>query len=215
MTASLLQQLNDEMAVVVAQVRRSLVKISRDGGGVGSGTIWHPDGLILTNAHVVQGRPDTLKVSLPDGLTLPAHLLALDEKHDLAALSVKTTGLPTIELGDSKSLRPGEWVLGVGHPWGVTGAVTAGAIIDVGERLEGGWPHGELLQVGLHLRPGHSGGPLVDVHGRLVGISTMINGPDVGLAIPLHVVKRFLRRALGSGPDTVPPAEAASTSAYI
>ena len=81
---------------------------------------------------------------------------------------------------------------------GVSGAVTAGAVIDVGGSVEGSLPHGELIQIGLHLRPGHSGGPLVDVQGRLVGINTMINGPDVGLAIPLHTVKDFLREALGS-----------------
>ena len=102
-------------------------------------------------------------------------------------------------------------MLGVGHPWGVEGAVTAGAVIAVGAGLENAWPHGELVQVGLHLRPGHSGGPLVDVHGRLVGISTMINGPDVGLAIPLQVVKQFLRRALGSASEVEPTA----TAAYI
>lgn len=88
-------------------------------------------------------------------------------------------------------------MLALGHPWGVTGAVTAGVIIGVGPVLEMSLPQQELIQVSLHLRPGHSGGPLVDVHSRLVGINAMMPGPDVGLAVPVHAVKDFLRRALG------------------
>jgi len=195
---SVLEQVNREMAEVVERVRGSLVQISNGPGSVGSGTIWREDGLILTNAHVVHGRQHSLKVTLPDGRTLPASVLAYDPAHDLAALSVEATGLPAIRAGDSQTLQPGEWVLGVGHPWGVAGAVTAGAVIDVGATVEGRFPHGELVQVGLHLRPGHSGGPLVDVQGRLVGISTMINGPDVGLAVPVHVVQAFLEKVLAA-----------------
>jgi S1-C subfamily serine protease len=88
-------------------------------------------------------------------------------------------------------------VLAVGHPWGVPGAVTGGVVINTGPPPEIS-RRGELIQVGLHLRPGHSGGPLVDVRGRLVGINTMIAGPEVGLVIPVHVVKNFLRETLGA-----------------
>lgn len=191
--SELLQQLNLEMSSVVDDVRRSLVQITNGRRGAGAGTIWHSDGLIVTNAHVVGHR--SLKVSLPDGRTLPARVLAHDATRDLAALAVDASDLPTIELGKSEELQPGQWVLALGHPWGVAGAVTAGVIINVGPPPEIQVPHGELIQVGLHLRPGHSGGPLVDVHGRLVGINTMMNGPNVGLAVPVHVVKGFLQRA--------------------
>jgi serine protease Do len=193
--SNLLQQLNLEMASVVENVRSSLVQITNGRHGAGAGTIWHSDGLILTNAHVVGRRG--LRVTLPDGRTLPARLLAHDASLDLAALAVDATNLPTIELGKSKHLRPGQWVLALGHPWGVTGAVTAGVVIGVGPVLEMSLPQQELIQVSLHLRPGHSGGPLVDVHSRLVGINAMMAGPDVGLAVPVHAVKGFLRRALG------------------
>jgi serine protease Do len=192
--SSLWQQLNDEMSSAVGNVRRSLVQINNGRGGVGAGTLWHAAGLIITNAHVA-GRA-SLKVTLPDGRTLPARVLAQDVERDLAALSINADELPTIDLGNSKQLQPGEWVLAMGHPWGVLGAVTAGIVIDVGPPPE--IPsRGEFIQVGLHLRPGHSGGPLVDVRGRLVGINTMIAGPEVGLAIPVHVVKNFLREELG------------------
>jgi S1-C subfamily serine protease len=197
----LLQQLNAELSAVTDGVCRSLVQITNGRRGSGAGTIWHPDGLILTNAHVVARR--SLRVSLPSGpaqpaQVLPARLLAYSRSLDIAALSVDAKGLPAIELGNSRDLQPGQWVLAMGHPWGVIGAATVGVVIDVGLPPEMPGLGRELIQVDLPLRPGYSGGPLVDVHGRLVGINTMMAGPEVGLAVPVHEVKRFLRRALGS-----------------
>ncbi len=192
--ANLLRQMNGELAAVAGEARRSLVTIGNGRSGVGAGTIWHSDGLILTNAHVVQLSAPL--VSLPDGRSTPARILAHDDKLDLAALGVDASGLPTIELGKSKQLRPGQWVLALGHPWGVAGAATAGVIIGMGPPPEMGWPNRELIHASLRLRPGHSGGPMVDTHGRLVGINTMMAGPEVALAVPLHVVKAFLHQAL-------------------
>jgi serine protease Do len=199
-----LQQLNDELASVVDRARGALVQISNGSGGNGAGTIWHPAGLIVTNAHVVAQFTRygatvsrALNVTLPDGHTLPAKVLAADPERDLAALSVLADDLPTIELGNSRKLHPGQWVLAVGHPWGVEGAVTGGIVIGVGAALPELPQSGkEWIAVSLHMRPGHSGGPLVDVDGRLVGINTMIAGPDIGFAIPLHEVTTFLKREL-------------------
>jgi S1-C subfamily serine protease len=195
--SNLWQQLNGDMSAIVENVRHSLVQISNGRRGAGAGTIWHADGLIVTNAHVIAGH-EGLKVTLPNGATLPARVLAADPDHDIAALSIEANNLPTIMLGDSRQLQPGQWVLALGHPWGVLGAATAGIVIDTGRPPEMPANRGEFVQVGLHLRPGHSGGPLVDVQGRLVGINTMITGPEVGLAVPVHTVKDFLRQALGS-----------------
>lgn len=203
-----LHQLDEEMAAVVERVRQSLVHISNGREGHGAGTIWHADGLVVTNAHVVQNREP--KVTLPDGRTLPARILARDTGLDLAALRVDASGLPTVDLGESTRLRPGELVMAIGHPWGVEGAVTTGVVIGAG----GEWPElprpggrqvaqgpagseREWVVASLHVRPGHSGGPMVDVHGRLVGINTIMAGPGVGVAVPVHVVKRFLQQALG------------------
>lgn len=195
--SDVLQHLNTELASVVASVRHSLVHVQNGPAGAGAGTIWHPDGLILTNAHVARRR--RLRVALPDGRTLPARILAHDRELDLAALAVDASGLPTIELGDSRRLQPGQWVLALGHPWGVPGAVSAGVVTGVGPHLpEMPLAHREWIAASLHLRPGHSGGPLVDALGRLVGINTIMAGPDVGLAVPVHVVKAFLRDAVGS-----------------
>ena len=192
---TLLQQLNREITEVVAKAKCCLVRIENDGQGAGAGTIWHPQGLVLTNSHVA-GR-GTLRVILADGRTLPAAVLANDTGLDLAALSVTATDLPNIELGDSSRLKPGQLVLALGHPWGVIGAVTAGVVIGSGSQ----WPElppskREWVTVALNVRPGNSGGPLIDVHGRLVGMNTVMTGPEVGLAIPVHVVKRFLQQAV-------------------
>ena len=201
-----IQSFNLQMSAVIEKVRQSLVQLTNGHQGSGAGTIWHPEGLILTNAHVVSGRraargyaasDRALQVALWDGRIFPAQLLACDEKLDLAALAIKVTALPTIELGNSRALKAGSWVVAVGHPWGITGAASAGVVIDVGVPLELPRYPGELIQVGLQLRPGHSGGPLVDSDGRLVGINTMIAGPQVGLAIPINVVKQFLKENLG------------------
>lgn len=196
--STLLQQLNSEMGDVAENARRSLVQVRSGGQGGGAGAIWHPDGLIVTNAHVV--RNDALQVTLPDGSNLPARILAHDTDRDLAALSVDASGLPAIELGDSRALRPGQWVMALGHPWGVAGAATGGVVIGVGADLpEMSQPDREWIAVSLHLRPGHSGGPLVDDKGRLVGINTMMMGLEVGMAVPVHVAKAFVKEELGSG----------------
>jgi S1-C subfamily serine protease len=184
------------MAAIIDAARRSLVHVHNGQRGSAAGTMWHSDGLVLTNAHAVNGR--RLAVSLANGQRLPARLLAQDRANDIAALSVDARGMPAIAIGDSRQLRPGEWVLAVGHPWGVSGAATAGVIAGLGHGLPE-MPRGdrEWIAVSLHLRPGHSGGPLLDAHGKLVGINTIMAGPDLGLAVPVHVVKEFLRRASG------------------
>ena len=194
---TLLQQVNDELGDLVTGVRRSLVKIQSGDRGGGAGSIWHPEGLIVTNAHVVRTRMP--QVLLPDGTKLAAQVLAHDRHLDVAVLSVAETGLPSIELGDSRGLKPGQWVTALGHPWGLQGAATGGVVIGVGTDLpEMPEDDRELIVVGLQLRPGYSGGPLVDDRGRLVGLNTMMVGPDVGVAVPVQVVKQFLRERLGS-----------------
>lgn len=195
--ASLLHALNDDLASVVEDAQHSLVVVRSAATGAGAGTIWHPDGLIVTSGHVIQRTP--ISVMLPDGLELLARLLAHDPGRDLAALSIEARDLPAIPLGESRTLRPGQWVLALGHPWGVRGSVTAGTVIGSGSE----WPEPPMdgrdwIVVGLHYRPGYSGGPLLDVQGRLVGINTMMMGPGVGAAVPVHVAKEFLKQAFAA-----------------
>jgi S1-C subfamily serine protease len=201
---SLLQQFSDGMADVFDQVRRSVVQITDGQGSVGAGTICHADGLIITNAHVVSQRDHRgvinlrdLSVILPDGRSLQATTISIDPENDLAALSIDAENLPAIRVGDSATVRPGQAALAVGHPWGVRDALTAGVVISVGGDLPEMYTGREWIALNLQLRPGHSGGPLVDTSGRLIGVNTMITGPEVGFAIPSKTVKVFLKETLG------------------
>jgi serine protease Do len=191
---NILQQWNSEATALVRQVRASLVRVSNGPSGAGSGLVWSSEGLILTNAHVVHQRSPV--VTLPGGRELTARVLAHDPRRDLALLAVKASGLAPLPLGDSQQLAPGTLVYAVGHPWGVANAVTAGIVIgggaDMPEMARG---QREWLMVSLVLRPGNSGGPLVDAAGRLLGVNTIMTGPVVGGAIPVHVVRAFLLEA--------------------
>ncbi len=192
--STLAERLNAELADTVLAARRSLVRIS-SGPGAGAGIIVRPEGIILTNAHVIGH--GAIQATLADGRTLPARLLARDPDLDLAALAVDAGGLPAIEIGDSKQLRPGQWVLALGHPWGIVGAVTAGVVTNVGTQAADLLPsRREWVTVSLELRPGYSGGPLVDADGRLVGLNTIMAGLGVGLAVPTQAITEFLREKL-------------------
>ncbi len=184
--------LQEDLATVAASAQASMVQIRSGRDGAGTGTIGSVDGLVLTNAHVVQHH--RMQVVLQDGRRLEAQVEAFDPRLDLAALRVSAHDLPAIRLGSSGQLRAGELVLAVGNPWGVEGGATLGIVIGIGADLpENPQPWRELIAVSLHLRPGHSGGPLVDAHGNLVGINTMMAGPEVGLAVPVDAVKQFLK----------------------
>ena len=193
---SVLEKFDSQLAMLIARAQKSLVQVHVDGRGNGAGTIVHGDGLIVTNAHVVQRRRP--RITLANGRKLTGSLLASDERLDLAAVSVEAENLPVIPLANGKGVKTGQMVIALGHPWGVQGASTAGMVIALGKPLDRLPYEGPLIQVGCHLRPGHSGGPMIDDQGRLVGINTMIAGPQVGLAIPIQTVKRFLKTALGS-----------------
>lgn len=192
-----INKLNLNLGELVENAKGSLVVIRSGGRGVGAGSIWHPSGLVITNAHVTaQG---SLMVSLPCGTELPARVLASDKEQDIAVLEIDAQDLPVIELGDSKGLAAGQWVMAMGHPLGVHGAVSKGVVIEVGSNLPEAPGNGrEWIAASLSLRPGHSGGPLLDARGRMVGINTIMAGPNVGLAVPVHVVKKFLKEKLGS-----------------
>jgi S1-C subfamily serine protease len=189
---TVLENLNTEITDISERIQASLVRVTNGKRGAGAGTIFQSDGLIVTNAHVVGKGP--VKIALPDGQEKDAEILALDRNRDLAMLKIQTQGLSTLPLGDSNSLRAGEWVMAFGHPWGIQGAATAGVIIGLGDQLPERPRFGkDWIAVNLHYRPGHSGGPLVDGSGRLIGINTLMTGPNVGLAIPIHEVVTFLQ----------------------
>jgi S1-C subfamily serine protease len=210
MVSTLLQQINADAAALNARVLNSLVQINNGQRGVGAGAIWRSDGLIMTNAHVILGRrgqvSSHLSVTLRDGRDLPVRFLAYDTALDLAALQIDARDLPAIEIGDSRHLNAGDLVFALGFPWGVKGGATTGVVIGSGAELpEIGDSKREWVAASLHLRPGHSGGPMVDSTGKVIGINTMMNGPEVGIAIPAHVAEAFLRAVAAQPHQPVSP----------
>lgn len=167
---------------VIERLRRSTVQVLSGRGG-GSGVVWDADGLIVTNAHVAPGR--YAEIIDASGRRGTARIVKRDLERDLAALQVAAGNLEPADIGDSESLRSGEIVLAIGHPFGITGAVTLGTIHAAGE-------HSQWIQADVRLAPGNSGGILADAAGRVIGINTMIFH-GIGLAVPSNEVKRFLR----------------------
>lgn len=173
-------------AQVAAQVQASVVQIQTRQRGAGAGTIWRADGVIVTNHHVVPH--DTAQVTLADGRRYDATVVARDPQNDLAVLHIPADGLPAVTLRDARTLRPGEVVLAVGHPYGIHGALTVGVVSVAGASSGRGRA---LIQAGVLLGPGNSGGPLVDVYGRVAGINSMVHG-GLALAVPSYLAQRLV-----------------------
>jgi len=173
---------------IAERVRRFTVLVQPGGRGSGSGVVWSSDGLIITNAHVAQGRRPT--VTLWDGREFRAEVTERDPRRDLAALHIAVDDLVAASPADSTKVRPGELAIAVGNPLGFVGALTTGVVHTVaplrglGTRL---W-----VQADVRLAPGNSGGPLADVQGRVIGINTMVAG-RLSLAIPSNEVAQFLK----------------------
>jgi serine protease Do len=176
-------------------VRAWTVEVSTgDGDGRGGGVLWHPDGLVVTNAHVV-GDARRARVRLGDGVETAARVLVRDARRDVALLAAEPTTLPPMPLGNPAALRPGSIVLALGHPWGVAHALSLGVVHAVARDRRGAPRH---IAADVRLAPGNSGGPLVDATGRVVGINAMIVG-GLGVAIPVNVVGRVIRDAALAG----------------
>lgn len=165
---------------------------------LGSGVVVTSDGYILTNYHVVEGISNP-KVALPDGKTYAARLVGTDAETDLALLRVDATGLPAIAMGDSTALRVGAPVLAIGNPFDVGQTVTAGIVSALGRHGLGLNNYEDFIQTDAAINQGNSGGALIDLEGRLIGINTAIFSPDmsegfvgIGFAIPTSIIERVL-----------------------
>ena len=175
------------LADVALELQRCTVQVLSRRLSRGSGVIWQPDGLIVTNAHVA--RDDRVTVELADGRVMEAVRFHLDMRRDLAALRVDATDLPAVTVGDSDALRVGELVLAVGHPQGVVGALTTGVIhskSSTAPQRRQRW-----VIADIRLAPGNSGGPLSNAQGQVIGINTMI-ADGLARAVPSKEVERFL-----------------------
>jgi len=177
-----------DLASLAERLRRVTVEVSDGGESLGSGVLW-PRGCVVTNAHVA--RQSRVAVRLADGRRLEGRLVARDADADLALLRVPGTGIPTAMVADEDAARVGSFVVAIGHPFGVRGALTAGIIHAMGPIMPGGRP---WIQADVRLAPGNSGGPLADASGRVVGLNAMIVGA-LALAIPISRVTQFVRAA--------------------
>ncbi len=168
--------------------------------GNGSGVIIDAAGYILTNNHVVAGA-DEIRVTLNDGRTLPATLIGTDQYSDIAVLKVDADNLIPVRLGNSDTLRPGEWVLAVGSPLGFDHTVTLGIISAISRRVPDINLNLDFIQTDAAINPGNSGGPLVNLNGEVVGINTAISGrgQNIGFAIPVNVAKRVSESLIAHG----------------
>ena len=170
--------------------------------GQGSGFITRSDGVVLTNAHVVDGASD-VTVTLPDGRSYSGKVLGADPLTDVAVVKVVASKLPVAPLGDSARVRPGEWAIAIGNPLGLDNTVTAG-IISAVQRTNavGEGQRVPYIQTDAAVNPGNSGGPLIDDRGQVIGINTAIRqAPGAGLsfAIPINTASQIAAQILERG----------------
>jgi serine protease Do len=159
----------------------------------GSGFIISADGIVVTNNHVVKGAR-TLSVTLDDGTVLPAKVIGTDPRTDIAVLKISASHpLPFIQLGNSRDVKPGEWVVAMGNPFGLGGSVTAGIVSAVSRDIGAG-PYDQFIQVDAPINQGNSGGPLFTQDGKVIGMNTAILSPSggsvgIGFAIPSDMIR--------------------------
>jgi len=178
-----------DLATAAGALRQITVQVRTAGAGAGSGIVWRPDGLIVTNAHVARG--PRAAVELWDGRTFEAPVTARDPRRDLATLQIPAAGLPAATPGDPRALRVGDLVLAMGNPLGMVGALAVGIVHAVEGRDGAGGRGPRWIRADVRLAPGNSGGPLADARGHVVGVNTLIAG-GLGCAVPTTTVERFL-----------------------
>lgn len=175
------------------------------GEGVGSAFVYDPNGLIITNNHVIEGASE-IYVVFDRKRQVKATIVGRDPRTDVAVIRVEEKNLPYLPLGDSESVRVGDWVMAIGNPFGLSHTVSAGIISAKGRTIqdvkgldEAGYY--DFLQTDASINPGNSGGPLLDMAGRVVGMNTAIRAKanSIGFAIPVNMIKELLPRLLADG----------------
>jgi len=169
--------------------------------GEGSGFIVRPDGVIMTNAHVVDGASE-VTVRLTDRREYIAKVVGVDQKSDIAVIRIPAKDLPTVKIGDSRGLKVGEWVLAIGAPFGFENSATAGIVSAKGRTLDSGYV--PFIQTDVPINPGNSGGPLFNMRGEVVGINSQIYSRSggymgVSFSIPIDVAMQVGQQLQTSG----------------
>jgi serine protease Do len=171
--------------------------------GTGSGFILNANGTILTNAHVVEGA-DEVTVTLKDGRQLRGEVIGQDPLTDVAVVKVDATGLPTVSVGNSDALKPGEWAIAIGNPLGLDNTVTAGIISATGRtsaQIRVPDNRVQFIQTDAAINPGNSGGPLLNERGEVIGVNTAIigNAQGLGFAIPINQAQAIANQLVTKG----------------
>ena len=175
------------------------------GEGVGSAFVYDPNGLIITNNHVIEGASE-IYVVFGRKKQIKATIVGKDPRTDVAVIRVEEKNLPFLPLGDSEGVRVGDWVVAIGNPFALSHTVSAGIISARGRTIqdvkgldEAGYY--DFLQTDASINPGNSGGPLLDMAGRVVGMNTAIrrSANNIGFAIPVNMIKELLPRLLADG----------------
>ena len=212
-----LARLNDLLSDLTARLQPGLVYVrvqrtalakeessreepSEPRRSTGSGFVIDPNGLIVTNAHVVDSA-GTIQVRLADGRRFPATVVGRDNRVDVALLKIEGAGrLTVLPLGDSNRLRVGELVLALGNPFGLEQSVSFGIVSRKGAPLNVAAPGFDFIQTDAAINPGNSGGPLVNMSGEVIGVNSMVarNG-TIGFAIPSNLVKMLLPQLATKG----------------
>jgi serine protease Do len=169
--------------------------------GIGSGFIVSPDGYVLTNAHVVSDASE-VTVKLTDRREFVAKVIGVDKRSDVALIKIAATGLPTVHFGDSSRLKPGQWVVAIGSPFGFENSVTAGVVSATARPLDENYV--PFIQTDAAVNPGNSGGPLFNVDGQVIGINAQIysrTGGYMGMsfAIPIDLALNVKNQLLTKG----------------
>lgn len=171
--------------------------------GMGSGFVVSSDGLILTNAHVVEGS-EQVKVTLKDGKTYPGKVMGRDPLTDVAVIKIDVMNLPAVTFADSDNLQPGEWAIAIGNPLGLDNTVTTGIVSATGRsgaQVGVADKRVNFIQTDAAINPGNSGGPLLNAQGQVIGINTAIiqNAQGLGFAIPVNAARDVAEELIATG----------------
>jgi serine protease Do len=196
------------VAAVAQSVGPAVVSVRTDQG-LGSGVIYDQSGLILTNAHVIQGA-QSITIGLADGRHFAGSVVGADTGFDVAVLRIQGSNLPAATLGDSANLQVGDAVEAIGNPFGFDHTLTTGVVSALNRPVsEGQGSYSQpMIQTDAAINPGNSGGPLLDINGQVMGITTLVAAPQgqpaegLGFAVPVDTAKRIADQLVSSGQVT-------------